>query len=41
MNQHKTNHHPSLVDRIQMTIRGLAHCLESYLTTLRSVAPRP
>lgn len=41
MSHHKTSLHPTMLDRIQMTLRGLAHCLESYLTTLRSMAPRP
>ncbi len=41
MSHHKTNLRPSIFDRIQLTLRGLAHCLEGYLTTLRSVAPRP
>jgi len=40
MRHHKTNIQPSMFDRIQMTLRGLAHCLEGYLSTLRSVAPR-
>lgn len=41
MSHEKTAIRPSILDRIHLTLRGLAHCLEGYLATLRSVAPRP
>jgi hypothetical protein len=31
----------SWFDRIQLAIRGLTHCLEGYLSNLRSVSHRP
>jgi hypothetical protein len=31
----------SWLDRIQLALRGLTHCLEGYLSNLRSISHRP
>ena len=41
MSNPKSRTRKNLIDRIQLALRGLTHCLEGYLATLRSTANRP
>lgn len=41
MSDRKDRTHKNLIDHIQAALRGLTHCLEGYLSTLRSVSNRP